>query len=297
MNATAFPSPRRDPEPPEPAVHEAVARALAEDLDERGDLTAALVDPGLRTTMALVARGHGVLAGTACAREAFALVDGSIEVELVLADGALLAPGTVIGHVRGPMASVLTGERTALNFLCHLSGVASLTRRYVDAIRPANQQTRVIDTRKTTPGLRALEKAAVRAGGGFNHRVSLSDAVLVKDNHLGAMTVTEAVTKARSASPGVVVEIECDRVEQALEAAAAGADAVLLDNMEPDEVAAAVEELRAAPGGVRILVEVSGGVTLDRAPLYASAGADLLSVGALTHSAPACDIGLDLLGG
>jgi nicotinate-nucleotide pyrophosphorylase (carboxylating) len=184
---------------------------------------------------------------------------------------------------------VLTAERTALNFLCHLSGIATLTRRYVEAARPA----RVRDTRKTTPGLRALEKAAVRAGGGVNHRGSLSDGILVKDNHLGGLGVDEAVERARARWPGRTVQVECDTADQVKAALVAGADLVLLDNMAPDQVGVCVALVRAAPRPC--LVEVSGGVTLDNVAAYAAAGADLVAVGALTHSAPALDIGLDLL--
>jgi nicotinate-nucleotide pyrophosphorylase (carboxylating) len=164
----------------------------------------------------------------------------------------------------------------------------------VAAVGRANPATRVIDTRKTTPGLRALEKAAVRAGGGRNHRGSLSEAVLVKDNHLGGASITEAVHRARALWPGRMVEVECDRDDQVSEAVAAGATVVMLDNMGPDQVAACVALVRAAPGH-RPLVEVSGGVSLESAPLMAAAGADLVSVGALTHSAPVLDLGFDLL--
>jgi nicotinate-nucleotide pyrophosphorylase (carboxylating) len=194
--------------------------------------------------------------------------------------------------VSGPLRSILTAERTALNFLCHLSGVATTARAYVEAVTAANPAPRVLDTRKTTPGLRALEKAAVRAGGAQNHRGNLSEAILVKDNHLGGLTVADAVARARQWWPGRMVEVECDRADQVTEAITAGAAAVLLDNMTPAEVASCVALVRAAGGGV--LVEVSGGVTLDSAPRYAAAGADLISVGAITHSAVALDLGLDL---
>ena len=172
-------------DPPRPAVVDAVSRALAEDVLPLGDLTAGLVAADRRATVDVVSRAHGVLAGRACATEAFAQVDPGLTVDWVLDDGAGIGPGTVVATVEGPLRSILTAERTALNFLGHLSGVATLTRAYVDAVRAANPATRVLDTRKTTPGLRALEKAAVRAGGGVNHRGSLSEAVLVKDNHLG----------------------------------------------------------------------------------------------------------------
>jgi nicotinate-nucleotide pyrophosphorylase (carboxylating) len=281
--------------PPAEAVRHAVAVALAEDLGPLGDLTAALVAPGACARGALVARAAGVLAGRACAEEAFAAVDRDIVGRWALDDGAALAPGSVLAEVEGPLRSLLTAERTALNFLCHLSGVASLTRRFADAVGAANAGARVLDTRKTTPGLRALEKAAVRAGGGFNHRGSLSDAVLVKDNHLAGTSITDALSSARRRWPGRPVEVECDRLEQVQEALAAGASVVMLDNMGPEEVAACVAVVRKEdPHRRAVLVEVSGGVTLETAPALAAAGADLVSVGALTHSAPALDIGLDL---
>jgi nicotinate-nucleotide pyrophosphorylase (carboxylating) len=191
--------------------------------------------------------------------------------------------------VAGPLASVLTAERTALNFLCHLSGVASLTRRYVDAARQGSPTVQVWDTRKTLPGLRALEKAAVRAGGGANHRGTLSDMVLVKDNHLAGIGITAAVRRARELWPARTVEVECDRPEQVAEAVEAGANLVLLDNMTPDEVRACVELV-----GGRALVEVSGGISLDTIAAYAAAGADLVSTSKITQSAPAFDLGLDL---
>jgi nicotinate-nucleotide pyrophosphorylase (carboxylating) len=204
----------------------------------------------------------------------------------------------VLAAVSGPARSVLSAERTALNFLCHLSGVATATRRLVDLAVAANPATRILDTRKTTPGLRALEKAAVRAGGGANHRGSLSEGVLVKDNHLGGTSIAKAVATARDRWPGRLVEVECDRREQVTEAVASGASQVLLDNMTPEEVAACVTLVREraadGPDGQRVLVEVSGGVSVETVGAFASAGADLISVGAITHSAPALDIGLDL---
>jgi len=279
-------------DPPRHAVVEAVARAIAEDVLPFGDLTAALVPAAAVATVAIVSRGHGVVAGRACAVETFAQIDPGLAVAWHKDDGAAVVPGDVVAEVSGPLQSILTAERTALNFLCHLSGVATLTNRYVVAVRRANPSTRVLDTRKTTPGLRALEKAAVRAGGGSNHRGSLSDAVLVKDNHLGGVSITEAVTTARQLWPGRMVEVECDRAEQVDEAVVAGATIVMLDNMGPDEVAACVARMRAAGGAA--MVEVSGGLTLETAPRMAGAGADLVSVGALTHSAPVLDLGFDL---
>lgn len=279
-------------EPPRAAVVAAVARAIEEDVLPLGDLTAGLIDPGRRATADIVTRAAGVVAGRACAVEAFAQIDAAVEVDWRAPDGTAVAPGDVVATVAGPLRSILTAERTALNFLGHLSGVATLTRAYVDAVAAANPATRVLDTRKTTPGLRALEKAAVRAGGGHNHRGNLSEAVLVKDNHLGGATIGEAVARARGLWPGRMIEVECDRLDQVAEAAAAGATVIMLDNMGPDQVAEAVALVRSL--GAPALLEVSGGVDLARAPALAAAGADLLSAGALTHSAPVLDVGLDL---
>jgi nicotinate-nucleotide pyrophosphorylase (carboxylating) len=212
-------------------------------------------------------------------------VDSAIEVEWLAADGDALVPGTTIARVSGPARSVLVAERTVLNFLSHLSGVATTTSRFVKA---AAGRANIRDTRKTTPGLRALEKAAVRAGGGVNHRASLSDGILVKDNHLAVSSIADAVKTARVLWPGRPVEIECDSHADVDEAVAAGAELVLLDNMSPDEVRAAVERIA---GGCR--VEVSGGVTLETVADYAAAGVDFISVGAITHSAPILDIALD----
>jgi nicotinate-nucleotide pyrophosphorylase (carboxylating) len=273
-------------------VVDAVARAVAEDVLPLGDLTAALVPASATVTVSLVSRQRGVVAGRACAVETFAQIDPSVRVAWQMDDGAGVTPGDLVAVVEGPLRSVLTGERTVLNFLGHLSGVASLTRCYVDAVRRANPATRVLDTRKTTPGLRALEKAAVRAGGGHNHRGSLSEAVLVKDNHLAGVSIGEAVVQARRMWPGRMVEVECDRIAQVDQAVAAGASVVMLDNMDLDQVAACVDRVRAT--GSTALVEVSGRVDLETAPRLASTGVDLISVGALTHSAPVLDLGFDL---
>jgi nicotinate-nucleotide pyrophosphorylase (carboxylating) len=272
--------------PPRGAVQEAVTRALDEDLLPYGDLTASLLDPAAPGRVALVSRADGVMAGRLCADEAFTQVDSSIEVTWQADDGDRVSAGSVLATVDGPLASILTAERTALNFLCHLSGIATLTARYVAA---AGGRATILDTRKTTPGLRALEKAAVRAGGGRNHRGSLSEFVLVKDNHLGGTSITDAVKRAQAAWPARMVEVECDRLAQVEEAVAAGADIVMLDNMTPDDVATCV----GAVDG-ECFVEVSGGVNLDTVGALAAAGPDFISVGALTHSAPVLDIGLDL---
>lgn len=264
-----------------------VCRALAEDLGPEGDVTSlALVPETSRAVARVVVREAGVLAGTAAATEVFRQVDADVGVEWRRRDGDFVAAGDAVAEVRGSLRSILTAERTALNLLCHLSGVASLTRRFVDAAGPA---VTVLDTRKTLPGLRALEKAAVRAGGGENHRSGLSGAVLAKDNHLALVSIPEAVERARAAWPGKSVEVECETLDDAEAAVAAGADRVMLDNMTPDEVAAAVTALAG-----RVELEVSGGVTLDNVAAYAAAGPDYVSVGALTHSAPALDLSLEV---
>ena len=279
-------------DPPRHAVVDAVARAIAEDLGPLGDIRAALLPADAVTVADVVPRAAGVLAGTACATEAYAQLDGRIRVTWSAGDGDRVEPGVAVGRVEGPLRAVLTGERTALNFLCHLSGIASLTRRFVDAAATGGS-ARIVETRKTLPGLRALEKAAVRAGGGANHRGSLSDMVLVKDNHLVGTTIADAVARARSAWPGRGVEIECDHAEQVAAAVAAGADMVMLDNMTPDASAACVATVRAGPRPWTT-VEISGGVTLETVAAYAAAGADVISTSAITQSAPALDLGLDL---
>jgi nicotinate-nucleotide pyrophosphorylase (carboxylating) len=278
------------PHPPVTAVRAAVARALAEDLEPLGDLTAALLAPGIRAVAALVARAPGVVAGGLAAEEAFRQVDPAIEVDWIHEDGSPVESGTTVAHVSGPAVSVLTAERTALNFLGHLSGIATLTRAFVEAAAQGGP-ARIWDTRKTTPGLRALEKAAVRAGGGANHRGNLSEWVLLKDNHLAGIGIAEAVARARTLWPGRTVEVEADRRSQVREAIAAGADLVLLDNMTPGEVARCVAERGDAR---RPLLEASGGVTLANVADYAGTGVDLISVGALTHSAKVLDLGLDV---
>jgi len=271
--------------PPIGAVREIVARALAEDLGPLGDITAALLPAGVIAVAELVPRTAGVLAGRLAATEAFLQVDTAVVVRWAADDGDAVADRTSLARIEGPLASVLTAERTALNFLGHLSGIASLTRQYVDLAVDAA----VRDTRKTTPGLRSLEKAAVRAGGGVNHRGSLSDGILLKDNHLAGMSIGRAVASARSLWPGRTVQVECDTAAQVDEALVARVDLVLLDNMTPEQVSACVKTVDGA-----CLVEVSGGVSLDTVAAYAAAGADLISVGSLTHSAPVLDIGLDI---
>jgi nicotinate-nucleotide pyrophosphorylase (carboxylating) len=274
------------------AVHDAVDRALAEDLGPEGDLTAALVPKDVRAQFALRARRSGVLAGCDCVTETYRRVGPEIDLRWRASDGDELSAGDTVLELAGPLRPILTAERTALNFLGRLSGIATLTAQYVTAAHESNPSVAVLDTRKTTPGLRLLEKAAVRAGGGTSHRFSLSDAVLVKDNHLAGLSIGEAVARAKELWPGRMVEVECDHLSQVDEAVAAGATVIMLDNMSIERVAGCVAQLRA--DGVETLVEVSGGVDLEAAPKLATAGADLISVGALTHSAPVLDLGFDL---
>ena len=273
----------------ENGVRDAVERALRED-SPSGDLTTSSVVPEIaRCRAELRAKGEGVLAGTEAAQAAFALVAeqdglGSVEVAWKIHDGERIRGGEVVAVVEGPARSVLRAERVAVNFLGHLSGVATLTRKFVDAAAPAE----VLNTRKTTPGLRPLERQAVAAGGGSLHRSSLSDAVLIKDNHLRvAGGVTRAVSAAKAG--GVPVEVEVETLEQLDEALAAGADRVLLDNPTPELVREAIARV----GDARRL-EVSGGITLDSVPLLVQAGARVISVGRITHSAPSLDLSLEV---
>jgi len=280
-------------DPPRPAVAEVVLRALAEDLGPLGDITAALVPPSARVVASMVARGSGVLAGRACATETFRQVEPAIEVDWVRADGDRVANGDHLAVVAGPLAAVLTAERTALNFLCHLSGVATLTARFAGAVTGTGAT--ILDTRKTTPGLRSLEKAAVVAGGGRNHRMGLYDAFLIKENHIAvAGGLAEAIGRARAAAPDREVEIECRDAGEVAEALEAGADRLLLDNMDAEGLRAAVSARDAAveAGGHRALLEASGGVTLETVAAIAETGVDFVSVGALTHSAPALDLSM-----
>ena len=272
-------------------VEDLVRRAVAEDLAGGVDVTStATVPENLSGTAAFVPRQAGVIAGLGAALAVLDVVVGdALEVHAVGRDGQAAVPGEAVLEVTAPVRSLLTAERTALNLLCHLSGIATLTRTWVDAVEGTG--SRIRDTRKTTPGLRALEKAAVRAGGGVNHRMSLSDAALVKDNHVvAAGGVAAAFEAVRRDFPGLEVEVECDTVEQVRDVLAAGADLVLLDNMTPEQLRECVALCRAE--GVR--TEASGGLTLATAREVAETGVDYLAIGALTHSAPVLDLGLDL---
>ncbi len=269
-----------------------VRAALLEDLGRAGDITTdAIVPASARAEVALVARKPGVVAGLDAALLAFALIDPEIETNALRGDGARVAARETIATLAGPARGLLTAERTALNLLCHLSGIATATAAIADSIRGTHAH--VVCTRKTMPGLRALQKHAVRAGGGSNHRFGLDDAVLIKDNHVAvAGSIAEAVRRARAHSGHMVkIELEVDTLAQLHEAMALGVDAVLLDNMDPPMLAEAV----ALVAG-RALTEASGGITAETAPAIAAAGVDLLSVGALTHSVKALDIGLDHIG-
>jgi nicotinate-nucleotide pyrophosphorylase (carboxylating) len=267
-----------------------VAAALEEDLGAAGDVTTLATIPGTLLGAAdVVPRQDGVLAGLPVAAYVFELVSqGRAVVEAGSGDGARVSAGEVVATVRGPVRDLLTAERTALNLLGHLSGVATLTRRWVDAVEGTG--ARIRDTRKTLPGLRALEKYAVRCGGGVNHRMSLSDAALVKDNHVAAAGgVVAAFDLVRRAYPGLPLEVEVDTLAQAREVIDAGADLVLLDNMPPAQLREAVAHARG-----RARLEASGGLRLENAREVAATGVDYLAVGALTHSAPVLDIGLDI---
>lgn len=279
-------------DPPGADVARAVSVALAEDLGAEGDLTGALLDEAITARADIVTRDDGVLAGEACAAAVFRLVDPRLTVAFQLHDGDRVSSGDVVATVTGSMRSIVAAERTALNFLCHLSGIATATRTLVDAVHAVSEHVAVLDTRKTTPGLRALEKAAVRAGGGTNHRASLSEAVLLKDNHLGVISITDAVHEALRRYPSTRIQVECDTEEQVDEALAAGATAVLLDNMSPSRVATCVARIRAVRPAT--FVEASGGITVATAPALAAAGVDAVSSGALTHSVRVLDLGLDL---
>ncbi|MGH7022611.1 MAG: carboxylating nicotinate-nucleotide diphosphorylase [Caulobacteraceae bacterium] len=266
-----------------------VRAALAEDLGRAGDITSnACIAPEARLAAAFTARQDGVLAGIDCARLAMALLDPNARFDALLADGAQVTAGQVIARTEANARALLAAERTALNLICRLSGIASLTARFVAETR--GTRARIVDTRKTTPGLRALEKYAVRCGGGANHRFGLDDAILIKDNHVAACGgVAEAVRRARASVGHMVrIEVEIDRLDQLDEALDEGPDIVMLDNFPLGDMAEAV---RRTAG--RALLEASGGVSLASVRAIAGTGVDLISVGALTHSAPILDIGLD----
>jgi nicotinate-nucleotide pyrophosphorylase (carboxylating) len=271
-------------------LRELVALALREDLGTGDVTTRAAVPPRRRAAAAIVAKADGVLAGTAALVEVYRQVDREVRVELLRADGSPLEPGTVVARIAGPARSILWGERVALNFLARLCGVATLTRRFVEKV--AGTGVRVCDTRKTTPAWRALERAAVRAGGGTNHRFALDDAVLVKSNHVRAAGGWERALEAvrEGKRRGLPTEVEVATPDEIAAVLDARPDRILLDNFALEAIRAAVRAIRAAAPGVEI--EASGGVTLENVRAIAEAGVDWISVGALTHSAPALDLAL-----
>jgi len=288
-------------------IEEIVDHALAEDLGKGDVTTEALISSDQRGTGFIVAKKEGILAGIEVAKQVFHRVAPELKVEILLEDGARVEPGSKIAKVSGSIASILKAERIALNFLQRLSGIASETDRYVERVE--GLPARIMDTRKTTPGLRSLEKYAVRVGGGENHRMNLGDGILIKDNHLAALrsqglNIKEIIAKARQNAPSSLrgakrrsnlqtrqpqVEVEVGAVSEALEAAEAGADIVMLDNMNLEDMRKAVKSIHG-----RALIEASGGITLGNVRSVAETGVDFISIGALTHSARALDISLEL---
>jgi nicotinate-nucleotide pyrophosphorylase (carboxylating) len=277
---------------PHGLITRAVADALAEDLGLAGDITTdATIPMSAMATAHFVARKPGMISGLAVAAETFRALDTSVAFEPLVADGHHVDAGQAIAHVRGSARAILTGERVALNFMGRMCGIATLTASYVAAV--SGLPTAIVDTRKTTPGLRAFEKYAVRCGGGVNHRVGLFDAILIKDNHIvAAGGIAAAITAARARAGHLVkIEVEVDTLAQLDEVLAHRIDVVLLDNMTPEQLRAAVKRVAG-----RLLTEASGGVRLETVRGIAESGVDLISVGALTHSAAVLDIGLDFAG-
>jgi len=282
--------------PPPHVVVAAVRAALEEDGAESDVTTSALVNPEQWGRGVFLAKDDGVVAGLPVAAAAMTAIDESVSFDTLVADGMRISAGTELAEVEGPVAVLLASERVALNFLQRLSGIATLTRAYVDAI--AGTGARILDTRKTMPGLRQLERYAVRAGGGANHRYNLATGVLIKDNHIaisrqaGLVDLAQVVGQARARAPHTMrVEVEVTAIEQIKDALEGGADVILLDNMTVEQIRAAVDVIAG-----RAIVEASGGITLENVRAVAEAGAQLISVGRLTHSAPALDISLELGG-
>ena len=275
-------------EPLDPSVYRGIVRrALAEDLGWGDVTTEATVDASVRGLGVIVAKSPCVLAGLEIAAEAFRQLDPAVQVHLFYHDGDGCAPGATVADVRGSAALMLTAERTALNFLQQLSGIATITRRFVDA---AAGRITILDTRKTTPTLRALEKYAVRAGGGSNHRSGLDDGILIKDNHVRlAGGVAAAVGRMKAARQEMPIEVEAQSLADVDAAVAAGADVILLDNLSIEDTRQAVARIAG-----KAKIELSGGVTLERIPALAETGADYVSIGALTHSAPAVDLSFEI---
>jgi nicotinate-nucleotide pyrophosphorylase (carboxylating) len=275
------------------SIWSTLEQAIAEDIGSGDVTTNALIPPDLKTTAVIMAKSDGVIAGLEVALNVFELVDPSLESIVLVPDGSKVTPGELVGQVSGSTASILKAERVALNFLQRLSGIATMTSLYVQAV--AGTEARIIDTRKTIPGLRELEKYAIRVGGGFNHRFNLSDGILIKDNHILALreagfTISAIIKLARDRSPHTLkVEIEVETIEEAKEAVEGGADVILLDNMPSSVMKEVVDFVNG-----RCVLEASGGVSLDTVADIAKTGVNLISVGALTHSAKAMDISLDI---
>ncbi|MCV0424270.1 MAG: carboxylating nicotinate-nucleotide diphosphorylase [Roseibium sp.] len=278
------------PELPQLMIDEAVGAALLEDWGRAGDVTSQATLPAdARANAVIAARKPGVLSGTGFAESAFRLTDASLRFDPLMKDGDRLSPGDVVARIEGPARALLSAERVALNFIGHLSGIATATSRFADLI--AHTSADIVCTRKTTPGLRAFEKYAVKCGGGANHRFGLDDAILIKDNHIAvAGGVVPAIEAAKAFAGHLVkIEVEVDTLDQLREALTAGPDVVMLDNMPPEMLEMAVEI-----AGGKVLLEASGGIELDTVKAVAEAGVDLISSGWITHSAPVLDLGLDI---
>ncbi len=278
-----------------PMVEDAVRNALLEDLGRAGDITTmATIPADASADAAIVTRKPGILSGLDLARAAFRLMSDDVTFDHLASDGDRLAPGSIVARISGPASAILSAERVALNYLSHLSGIATATRAFADAI--SGTRARITCTRKTTPGLRALEKYAVRCGGGSNHRFGLDDAILIKDNHIAvAGGVGKAIASARIfAGHTVKIEVEVDTLDQLREALNAGPDIIMLDNMAPDMLRQAVAINQAQTGGAMAVLEASGTVTLDTVAAIAATGVDYISSGWITHSAPVLDLGLDI---
>lgn len=283
-------SPNTLPELPRLMIDEAVKSALLEDWGRAGDVTSQATLPSTATARAVIAaRKPGVLAGAGCAESAFRQTETRLQFDLARNDGDRLAPGDIVAHIEGPARALLAAERVALNFLGHLSGIATATSLFADQI--AHTKADIVCTRKTTPGLRAFEKYAVKCGGGANHRFGLDDAVLIKDNHIAvAGGVTNAIEAAKAFAGHLVkIEVEVDTLAQLEEALAAAPDVVMLDNMPPETLEKAV-----GIANGKVLLEASGGIELDTVRAVAESGVDLISSGWITHSAPVLDLGLDI---
>ena len=274
--------------PPASDYLDLVRRALAEDVGSGDVTTEILVPAGIRSTAQLIAKRACVTAGLEVAHAVFREVDPSVQFSACVADGHRCSGGEVLANIEGTARGLLTGERTALNFLQHLSGIATLTARFVDA---TGGRLTILDTRKTIPTLRPLAKYAVRCGGGTNHRMGLFDAILIKDNHIRvAGSLAEAVRRVRAKRDDLAIEVEAQTLAEVDEAIDAGPDVIMLDNLSDDEMQLAIDRIAG-----RAKVEISGGVTFERIPALATLGADAVSVGALTHSAPAADISLEMM--